>query len=125
MKGRSTWNPEADDATLKELWQQHHNLALCAELMGHSKGTVYARAAKLRLGEPPRRPTRQPRYEERDNPLAVARWILGTRLTETPGCFVLDGTPATLATVMKAANRALLAADRKQITVNPVWVVHD
>lgn len=110
MKRKTTWNSETDDAVLKELWQEHQNLAYCAKLMGHSLGTIYARAARLKIGDQPRRIAKQPRYEEKDNPLCVAKWILGARLTETADCFILDNTPATLATVMKAANR-----DRKSV----------
>lgn len=60
--------------------------------------------------------------KQKPNPVTIAQFWLGNRLEERNGCFILDGVPARLDTVMRETNRLLKASGADIIDVNPRWV---
>ena len=69
-------------------------------------------------------PTESPAYTPpvKMSTLALARHYLGTRLKEGDDCFRLDGSPSSLAAVMRAANRVMHEQGIPQLAVNPAWL---
>lgn len=57
----------------------------------------------------------------RPDPLTFARDILKGRLTERAGSFWLDGSPARLDDVMRAANREAIAGGKEPILASEQW----
>jgi hypothetical protein len=120
-----TWTVEEDE-TLLSLWQEHKNLSLCAQLMDRAESTVWKHAGRLGIGEPKPQPrVVVTRTVCRENPIQVARDALTTRLEERPTGYYLDGQPAKLGQIMKAANRELRDRGQRQLDANPAWLVHD
>ena len=62
-----------------------------------------------------------PKPKEKADPRKVAFFALGTRLTERPDCFVLDGVPTRFTDVMRETNRVLQAAGAEMILHSPSW----
>jgi hypothetical protein len=64
-----------------------------------------------------------PPPQERPNPVAHARAWLGPRVVERNTGYFLDGCPANLDAIIRAANELLKAAGESQIEGRPQWRV--
>lgn len=92
-----------------------------------SRGTfvVVTRPAQKKLAEQLQQQPRQPEPpppKGRPDPIGFARFWLGERLEERGGAFYLDGRPAKLDQVMRAANDLARRHGKDMLTPNPAWV---
>ncbi len=117
------YNPAIHDLTLTELNQKWRRTDQeIGDAMGFDKSTIHDH--RVRLGLPtnhrPRSPVppkeeSRPAPREKANPLAIAKTWLGKRLVEKPSGYWLDGCPANLIAIMKAANSLMKASGAEQL----------
>jgi hypothetical protein len=127
----SRYLPATHDPILTEMNNQWRRTDQeIADEMGFDRDTITTQRVRLGL---PRYSRPRPTYgkAERDppppkdapNPLRVAGLWLGTRLVEKPSGYWLDGVPANLDGIIRAANRLLKEAGVEQLSQNPRWRV--
>jgi hypothetical protein len=124
--------PSVHDPELIRLHaKQFHDYQL-ADILGFSTQTIRANLRRLGLPSHKLPPAKikflntekaVPVPRDRANPLTVARRWLGDRLTETPQGYRLDNVPASLDTIMRAANARLKASGEGRIEYSPRWRV--
>src|SRR5580698_6033976 len=126
------YNPLIHDSILTEMnkkWRRTDQEI--ADEMGFDKTTIGTH--RKRLGLPtnirprlPQHPTEKDSVAatpDKPNPVRVAGRWLGNRLVEKPSGFWLDGRPASLDAVMRAANAVLKSQGVEQCVNKPEWRV--
>jgi len=126
------YNPLIHDPILTEMnrkWRRTDQEI--ADEMGFDKTTIGVHRKRLGLPTNVRpRPIQHPTEKDsavappdKPNPVKVAGRWLGNRLIEKPSGFWLDGSPASLDAVMRAANTVLKGQGVEQCKNKPEWQV--
>lgn len=127
-----TYDPPKHDAALIRLHKEGHTINDIWRILNImeiyvSKGDVSLAMGRLGLTRNVKVVSLRPDIDDRripkgkENPIALARYALGTRLIEKDSGYWLDNRPVSVTQIMQEYNRLRMAIGQQQITCNPLW----